>query len=133
MAPGAHYSIAVGDTFVGHEVTGEWLIPDSFLRGRLNAKPRRTFVMPVTGESMRPTLEPDDRVIVSLAENRLGPDGIYVIGIGDCEPQVKRLIRVVIDGEFRIRVVSDNGGIANDVRPDDIHIVGRVVGRVSRM
>jgi hypothetical protein len=128
------FALPNGMTFSGHEVLSEWVFPASFLRNELKARNGRTIVIEVQGDSMRPTLEPGDRVIVDLSQNRFGPDGaVYVIADHDGEPQVKRL-QVEEDEPLRIRIASDNPAVKDRVvGPERVKVLGRVVGRVSRL
>jgi phage repressor protein C with HTH and peptisase S24 domain len=128
------YALAGGDTYRGHEVVGEWLFPSAFLRTELQARNGRAVVLSVQGDSMQPSLAPGDRVIVDTSQNRMGADGaIYVILDHNDEPQVKRL-QVIGDDPVQIRIASDNPSVRDRVvSPDRIRIVGRVVGRVTRL
>ena len=130
----AVYALSASGSYSGHVVLAEWVFPMQFLRNELQARAGRTVVISVQGDSMRPTLEPGDRVIVDISQNKFGPDGaIYVISDFDDEPQVKRL-QVEDDDPIRIRVGSDNPAVKpRIVSPDRIKIIGRVVGKVSRL
>ncbi|BBE74339.1 LexA repressor [Pleomorphomonas sp. SM30] len=130
----AIFALPAGGSATGHEVIGEWLFPMPFLRQELKARPGYTVVVEVQGDSMRPTLEPGDRVIVDLSQNRLGPDGaVYLISDDDGEPQVKRIQKT--DGEPRkVLVTSDNPAVRDrPMRADRVKIIGRVVGRFTRL
>jgi len=128
------FALGSGSTYRGHEVVGEWLFPALFLKSELHARIGRTVIIPVRGDSMKPSLEPGDRVIVDTSQNRMSVDGaIYVILDHNGDPQVKRL-QVVNDDPVQIRIASDNPSVKDRVvTPDRIAIVGRVVGRVTRL
>jgi phage repressor protein C with HTH and peptisase S24 domain len=134
-AIGEHEALTLGNGGVvtGHRVLAEWYFPPAFLRGELKAVPDRTIVMEVQGDSMIPTLQPGERVIVDTGQAAFGPDAIYVIDDGDGEPRVKRLRKVLATD--RIEIVSDNPTAQrNDIMPrDQLRIVGRVVGRISKL
>ncbi len=122
-----------GESYVGHKVTAEWVFPSTFLRHELRLQPGGMMVLEVVGDSMSPTLESGDRVIIDTSHNRPTPDGIYVIEEGD-GPMVKRLQLVRRSDPPEIRIISDNKNHeAYTLRLDDIRIVGRVSGRVSKM
>lgn len=122
-----------GESYVGHKVISEWVFPDPFLRHELRAQPRGIMVIEVIGDSMSPTLETGDRVIVDTSHARPSPDGIYVIDEGD-GPMVKRIQVIRRSDPLEIRVISDNKNHETyTLRLDDVRIIGRVSGRVSRM
>lgn len=122
-----------GESYVGHKVTAEWVFPPTFLRHELRLQPGGMMVLEVVGDSMSPTLESGDRVIIDTAHNRPTPDGIYVIEEGD-GPMVKRLQLIRRTDPAEVRIISDNKHHeAYTLRLDDIRIIGRVSGRVSKM
>jgi phage repressor protein C with HTH and peptisase S24 domain len=83
-------------------------------------------VILVTGDSMEPNLSADDTVLVDLSQTRPGDDGIYVL-LYDDGLRVKRLR---VDPVRRvIRITSDNPAYdpVDNVRPEEIHVFGRVI------
>lgn len=135
-AIGEHVAVTIesGGTVTGHRVIAEWLFPIEYLRSELKASHAGTLVLEVKGDSMRPTLEPGDRIIVDTRQNAFGPDAVYVIDDGDGEPRVKRLEKILFSSPAAVLVVSDNpahGSSQADL--DRLRVLGRVVGRVSRM
>lgn len=122
-----------GESFVGHKVISEWVFPSAFLRHELHIQTGGIMVLEVVGDSMSPTLESGDRVIIDTAHARPTPDGIYVIDEGD-GPMVKRLQLVRRSDPAEVRVISDNKNHeAYTLRLDDIRVIGRVSGRVTKM
>lgn len=127
------YTTDAGGTVTGHRVVAEWLMPDPFFRHELRASPDGTIFMEVIGNSMLPTLAPGDRVIVDTRQNTFGPDAIYVFDDGDGEPRVKSLKKMLGTGD--VRIISDNrDSYGEDVMSlASIRIIGRVVGKVSKL
>jgi phage repressor protein C with HTH and peptisase S24 domain len=122
-----------GGSYVGHKVVSEWVFPSAFLRHELHAQPGAIIVLEVVGDSMSPTLESGDRVIIDTVHARPVPDGVYVIDEGD-GPLVKRLQLIRRSEPPEIRIISDNKHHeAYTLRADDVRIIGRVTGRVSKM
>lgn len=122
-----------GETYIGHKVTSEWVFPPAFLRHELRVQPGGIMVLEVVGDSMSPTLESGDRVIIDTAHDRPSPDGIFVIEEGD-GPMVKRLQLVRRSDPPEIRVISDNKNHEPyTLRLEDIRVIGRVSGRVTKM
>lgn len=121
------------ETYSGHKVVAEWLFPDGFLRNEAKVTPNQTLVMSVIGDSMIPTYQPGDRVLVDLAQNRLSTDTVYVISDGMSDPQIKRLQRVLFSEPAKVRIISDNPSLETDtVDLDRLQIIGRVCGHVAR-
>lgn len=132
---GEHEVVTIrrGETFVGHKVVSEWVFPSTFLRHELRMQPGEVMVLEVVGDSMSPSLESGDRVLVDTTYAKPTPDGIYVIEEGD-GPMVKRLQLVRRSDPPEIRIISDNKHHEPyTLRLDDIRIIGRVSGRVTRM
>lgn len=132
---GEHEVVAIrrGESYVGHKVVSEWVFPSAFLRHELRMQPGGVMVLEVVGDSMSPTLESGDRVMVDTTYSRPTPDGIYVIEEGD-GPMVKRLQLVRKSDPPEIRIISDNKHHEPyTLRLEDIRIIGRVSGRVTKM
>lgn len=118
----------------GHPVLAEWVIPSSYVNGSLEARSSQIVLMPVRGNSMEPTLQPNDRMIIDTSQNSFTSDAVYVFHDGDGEPRVKRLHKVIGSRPPKVAVISDN---VPDDRPhipiEDLFVIGRVVGRVSKL
>lgn len=122
-----------GEAYVGQKVISEWVFPPSFVRHELRLQPGQIMVLEVVGDSMSPTLQSGDRIIVDTAHSVPNPDGIYVIDEGD-GPRVKRIQLVRRSEPAEMRVMSDNKNHeAYTLRVDEVRIIGRVSGRVTRM
>lgn len=117
----------------GHRVIAEWLLPEAFLVGVMEANPSRTIVMEVVGDSMQPTYQPGDRVLIDLAQTILVADTVYAISDGYSEPQIKRLQRVPFSQPTKVRIISDNPALQTDeVELERVHIIGRICGVMAR-
>ena len=95
-----------------------------WLQRALNVDMRNTALIEVIGDSMSPTIDEGDVVLVDLREGRFHHDGVYVLRTGS-DLAVKRLQRQP-DGALLIR--SDNPAYeSNTVKPDEVTLLGRVV------
>ncbi len=122
-----------GESYSGHKVVNEWLLPLSFVGTETRASYINTVVMAVVGDSMQPEFNIGDRVLVDLSQNLLVQDGVYAISDGQSEPRIKRLQYILNSKPKRIRVSSDNPRYAPEEHLlSDIHIVGRVCGVIAR-
>jgi phage repressor protein C with HTH and peptisase S24 domain len=101
-----------------------------WVRSRLNAEPRNLMLIEAVGDSMAPTLEDADLLLMDLREPRFRHDGIYVLR-REHELEVKRLQRRP-DGTLNI--ISDNPAYEPSiVASDSVHIIGRVIWSAHRL
>ena len=119
-----------GDVLDG--VRDVWRVPVPYLHTELRAREGEVDFIAVDGDSMIPTLLPGDRVMINRSQTAPSPDGLYAIfdGIGI---SVKRLEIVKGSAPIRLRIISDNAHHGTDeILLQDLHIVGRVICRVTR-
>lgn len=91
---------------------------------RVGANPRNVLLMEVEGDSMSPTLQNHNLVLVDLGRSQLRSGQIFAIGIGEAVT-VKRLDFAASD---RVAVLSDNPLYRTFEMPiDEIRIIGRVI------
>lgn len=119
-------SAGAGASVDGEPVEGEVAFDPKWLRG-LGADPRALSIIRVEGDSMAPTLDDGDDILVDGgdAAGRLR-DGIYVLRMDDVL-MVKRIARA--PGLGRISVISDNPHYRSwdDLPMAAVQLVGRVV------
>ena len=100
---------------------------ERWLKALTASRPSKLSIVRVEGDSMAPTLNADDEVLVDLGdcEGRLG-DGIYVLRIDDAVV-VKRL--ALNPTGRRVTVQSDNPAYPDwpDCSFDQINCIGRVI------
>jgi SOS-response transcriptional repressor LexA len=101
----------------------------SWLRG-LALNPKQLSVIQVTGDSMAPTLENGDDILVDLGERRLR-NGIYVLRL-DGALNVKRL---VLERGNKVTVESDNVAYPSwrSIERRELEVIGRVVWAGRRL
>jgi len=127
-------NLRVGDTAISaHRVVDEWKFPDGYLTTVLDVSARRSLVLPVVGDSMIPTYQPGDKVLVDLSQTEMTIDAVYVISDGESPPQIKRLQRVMFSKPQLVEIISDN----RSHKPQTVElalltIIGRVAGKVSK-
>ncbi len=119
-------SAGAGASIDGEPVEGEVAFDPKWLRG-LGADPRALSIIRVEGDSMAPTLNDGDDILVDGgdAAARLR-DGIYVLRMDDVL-MVKRVARA--PGPGRISVISDNPQYPSypELSMGAVQLVGRVV------
>ncbi|MDX2236640.1 MAG: LexA family transcriptional regulator [Hyphomonadaceae bacterium] len=109
-----------------------------FSRSTMNAlrlDGRDLAIVEVVGDSMAPTLISGDKVMVDLADHRVGVPGLFAIWDGD-GLVVKRVERMWARPESpqRLKLISDNTAhTPYEVDLQWVHIVGRVVLLVRRL
>lgn len=117
----------------GHRIVAEWLMPQNYLRDEIKASPGHTIIMEVIGDSMTPTYQPGDRVLIDLQQNNFAADTVYAISDGFSEPQIKRLQRVPFSNPTQVRIISDNPALETfTAELEQLTIIGRICGHIAR-
>lgn len=122
-----------GITFARESIRDYWNLPDRVL-GRLGLQPASTACFPVQGDSMHPTLCDGDVVFIDTRHRVPSPPGVYALADEFGGVVVKRLEVVSRPGEepINVRVTSDNPRHSDrELTLDEIHIIGRYVGRFT--
>lgn len=119
----------------GHPVVNEWFIPPAYVRNALDATPSQVMILPVIGHSMEPLLKSNDRVMVDVSQNVWMGDAVYIIDDGDGVLQAKTIKKVMSSSPPQYRIVSEASPDEAPIvrKHDEFRIVGRVVGRFTRM
>ncbi len=118
---------AVVDT---EEILGLMLFRKGWLRNTLGLTPQQLALIEAVGDSMSPTIQDGDILLLDTSEPKLRGDGIYVLGEGEMLLVKRVTIRL---GGRGISVTSDNdeyaGGNLELAAEElgDIRIIGRVV------
>lgn len=98
----------------------------AWIRERLRAAPSLLRVMAVQGDSMMPTLNDGDTILVDMNQRNPSPPGVFVLhdGMGLV---AKRLEHVPMSDPPRVRIISDNVRYSPyECTADEVNIVGRV-------
>jgi phage repressor protein C with HTH and peptisase S24 domain len=98
----------------------------AWIRDSLKAAPSLLRVMTVQGDSMTPTLNDGDVVLVDMNQRNPIPPGVFVLhdGMGLV---AKRLEHVPMSDPPRVRIISDNDRYTPyDCTADEVNIIGRV-------
>ena len=122
-------------TYDADVVKAEWGIPPSFLQGELRLHPARTDVLAVDGPSMIPDLMPGDRVLVDRSHTDPRQGGIFAVR-EDGGVIIKHVEVVRGSDPPRIVCKSSNPTYAPFeliLDGDNVAIIGRIAGRISRM
>lgn len=119
-----------GGTLVTHEVDDKpFFFRKRWIRDRLKVSPQDLRVIRVRGDSMLPTLNESDVVLLDLTRQMPSPPGIFVLFDG-CGLVVKRLELLPSNENDSpvVRVLSDNMQYAAYERAlNDVRVIGRVV------
>lgn len=130
---GQMLSIGSNGGMSGHRVVAEWVLPEAFMVGVMEANAARTIIMEVVGDSMQPNYQPGDRVMVDLTQTRMVADTVYAISDGFSEPQIKRLQRIPFSDPPRVKIISDNPALDNfEADLEQVQIIGRICGVIAR-
>lgn len=122
-----------GNNFSTDDVKDLWGIPDYYLNEELRLRRQAARIVEVRGDSMSPTLESGDRVMVDTSDLNPSPPGIFAVwdGFGLV---IKRVELLHMSDPPTIRISSDNARHEPFERTiDEIKIVGRIVWRATRL
>jgi phage repressor protein C with HTH and peptisase S24 domain len=124
-APGARGIVLRSEQIVDYlAFKKEWI------QARLSVDPRNLLLIEAIGDSMAPTFEEADLLLVDLGEPRFRHDGIYVLR-RETELAVKRLQR---RPEGTLNIISDNPSYESSVVPaGSVHVIGRVIWAAGRL
>ena len=98
----------------------------AWIRDRLKAAPSMLRVMAVQGDSMLPTLNDGDAILVDVNQRNPSPSGVFVLhdGMGLV---AKRLEHVPMSEPPRVRIISDNARYSPyECTAGEVNIIGRV-------
>ena len=98
----------------------------SWIRDKLKASPSQLRMMHVGGDSMVPTLQDGDAVLVDMTRQLPNPPGIFVLDDG-MGLVAKRLEHIPNSDPSSVRVISDNAHYpAYERTAEEIRIIGRI-------
>ena len=118
-----------GQLIEGGVKVGQWMMPRELMKLATVAGEDRVKIVSVVGDSMAPTFNPTDRIMVDTSDRLPSPPGIFVVwdGLGLV---VKRIEYIPHSDPATIRISSDNARYAAYERSlDEAHIQGRVIGK----
>ena len=111
------------------KVVAEWQVPSGVVRGYSTAPAAEMRIITVMGDSMEPTLQPGQRVLVDTGDRRPSPPGIFVVwdGLGLV---IKRVQMLPHSEPARVKISSDNDKYDPYERTlEEAYIQGRVIGQ----
>lgn len=116
-----------GGLMATDRIKASWGLPDDYLSSELRINKKSARIIEIVGDSMSPTLQSGDRVMVNTADKNPSPPGVFALwdGFGVV---VKRVERVHGSSPPAIRVVSDNANHREYIlTAGEANIIGRVV------
>jgi phage repressor protein C with HTH and peptisase S24 domain len=125
MGPGGLLSVTKNEAgeIYSDQSDGFWSFPDAVKAGWRNRP--HVYAMPVTGDSMEPTLRNGSFVFVDTTHTVPSPEDIYALDYGD-GLMIKRL--KMVPRSDKILVMSDNERYGTDeLLREDVTVYGRVV------
>ncbi|MEW6529211.1 MAG: S24 family peptidase [Thermodesulfobacteriota bacterium] len=86
--------------------------------------PQKAILMDVDGDSMSPTLQDKDTVLIDLSRKEIVAEGIYAVAVAN----VIQLKRLSILPGGQIRVIADNPAYHSyTASAGDLHVIGRMI------
>jgi phage repressor protein C with HTH and peptisase S24 domain len=122
-------SAGAGLTGENERVVAEWQVPSGIVRGYSTAPAAELRFITVMGDSMEPTLQPGQRVLVDTGDRKPSPPGIFVVwdGLGLV---IKRVQMLPLSEPPRVKITSDNTKYdAYERSLEEAYIQGRVIGQ----
>lgn len=108
---------------------GHWALPRELVRLATPARAERIKIVTVVGDSMTPTFNPTDRIMIDTSDTNPSPPGVFVVwdGFGQV---VKRVEFMPHSEPPTVRISSDNQRYAPYERSlGEAYIQGRVIGK----
>ena len=128
-------SCGYGVTVYEENVTSTYSISKKFADD-LGINPKSSEIIFARGDSMEPTIQGGDSILLDLSKTIIHDGVIYCVRL-DGEPLIKRLQRLAPD---RIGIISDNPKykmrevVLNEYNTDDFQVIGEVRwwGRIAK-
>lgn len=107
------------------EITFSLAFPAGYLHHVTRSNPKDLAIISVVGDSMAPTLNHKDVVMIDLSKRSLGYDGLFVLRFDDAL-HVKRISR---GKPGHVRIISDNKSNYPEIEypMNDVVVVGKVL------
>lgn len=122
-----------GRTYGADPIIGRWEFPDGYLSRSIGVRPENARIIEVQGDSMVPTLQSGDRVMVDLHQTNPSQPGLFALwdGIGVV---IKRVEHIFNSEPPELRILSDNPQHAPYTgSADEVRIIGRIVWYARKM
>jgi transcriptional regulator with XRE-family HTH domain len=105
-----------------------WMLPTSFLSKQLQTSAKKLLVIQAEGDSMAPTIMPEEKVIVDTGHKTPSPDGLYAIRDSFDNIIIRRLQLLRAAHPSRVKIISDNPKhAAEEVALDEVELVGKAL------
>ena len=127
-----HVSAGGGSAVNDEEIVSRWPFNPDYINKFLGLEKAKLALVEVRGDSMEPTLNAGDRVLVNLSDTQISQAGIFVLFDGN-GTVVKRVDKRIGD-DLEVTLISDNPVHERYTVPtNQINIVGRVVWVARRL
>jgi phage repressor protein C with HTH and peptisase S24 domain len=116
----------------GEDYVTSLAFPQDYLRRLTRANPRNLQIITVKGDSMFPTINDDDVVLLDVSKRDLSYDGLFVVRDNGAGLLVKRIGRASQSGH--VMMISDNKAYSSVERPmSEIEVIGKVLWRGGKL
>jgi phage repressor protein C with HTH and peptisase S24 domain len=122
-------SAGMGNWLLDEDVIKDKLFFDRvYIKNILKAKPEHLHVIFADGDSMSPTINDKDLLIIDISKTEITNSGVYVFKVNN-ELKVKRLSKK-LNGD--LEVMSDNPKYSPEFVPVNSNIEIEIIGKVIR-
>lgn len=116
-----------GRSVVDEPVVGYFSVTKEWVRNVINAEPSKLAIISVDGDSMEPSLQHGEQVLIDLRRDRFDNDAVYAIQYNG----LLRIKRVQILHNGNVVIKSDNDAYDPETLSFDeageLHVIGRVL------
>jgi transcriptional regulator with XRE-family HTH domain len=124
----------MNDRDAGAKSAESWGLPESWLYGEMRIRRGAAVIFLVQGVAMSPVLDPGDRVIVDTSSTNPTLESIYAVRDGDAViVRYVQLVRGRAPMAIRCRCANPIFDQIELELGSDASVIGRVVGRVTRL
>jgi phage repressor protein C with HTH and peptisase S24 domain len=108
---------------------GEWQVPRELVTLATNSPIGGMIIFKIVGDTMAPTFNPTERVMIDTTDTRPTPGGVFLVWNGNGFG-VKRVQYVPHSEPPRVRITADNPKyVSYECLLGEARIQGRVVGK----
>lgn len=116
-----------GRPIIDEPVVGHFSVTKEWVRNVINAEPGKLAIISVDGDSMEPSLQHGEQVLIDLRRDRFDNDAVYAIQYNG----LLRIKRVQILHNGKVVIKSDNDAYEPETlsfdEAEQLHVIGRVL------
>lgn len=116
----------------GENVIGQQMMTLPALRQLTNAAPENIKIIKATGDSMKPTINPDDMVWIDISYKTPSSDGLYLLKVGN-ELMIKRIQINPFDNSAIVKTDNPNYLPIENSNYKKIDVIGKIIYHIQKV